>query len=238
MIVLPRKQCDRGARRRAPIGRILGAGVALSTLTLAGTAGASAAAPSPLPGLSRALNNASSYQVDLTITGASSGKITGTVVVLRHDGKNSAHLILHAPPGSGTMTSLDAVISGSRVCIKQGPSPSAPYQCVTSPAAAARINLDPSATFQRAGVSTTFTPAKPKMVLGQQCSGYTFTVTSKGARAHGILYVNPTNGRPREEDVTTTAAASTTGKTTTVKTIAIWSNYDDPALTIPTVPAA
>ncbi len=59
MIVLPRKQCDRGVRWRAPIGRILGAGVALSAL--AGVAGASAAAPSPLPGLSRALNNASSY---------------------------------------------------------------------------------------------------------------------------------------------------------------------------------
>jgi len=236
MIVLPRKQCDRGVRWRAPIGRILGAGVALSAL--AGVAGASAVAPSPLPGLSRALNNASSYQVDLTITGASSGKITGTVVVLRHDGKNRAHLILNAPPGSGTTTSLDAVIAGSRVCIKQGSSPSAPYQCVTSPAVAAQINLDPSATFQRAGVSTAFTPAGSKIVLGKMCNGYTFTVTSKGARAHGILYVNPTNGRPREEDVTTTAAASTTGKTTTLKTMAIWSRYDDPTLTIPTVPAA
>lgn len=234
MIVLPGKQCDRGARRRALIGRILGAGVALSTL--AGAAGASAAAPSPLPALSKALNNASSYQVDLTIIGASSGPVTGTVVVLRHNGKNRAHLILHAPPGSGTTTSLDAVIVGSRVCIKQ--SPAAPYQCVTSPAVAAQINLDPSNTFQRAGVSTAFTPTKPKMVLNQLCSGYTFAITSKGVRAHGTLYVNPTNGRPREEDVTTTGASSTTGKTTTLKTMATWSRYNDPTLTIPAVPAA
>jgi len=234
MSVLPSKQCDRGVRRRTLIGRILGTGVALSTL--ASAAGASAASPSPLPGLSRALNNASSYQVDLTITGASSGKVTGTVVVLRHNGKNRAHLILNAPSGSGTATSLDAVIVGSRVCIKQ--SPSAPYQCVTSPAVAAEINLDPSNTFQRAGVSTAFTPAGSKIILGKLCNGYTFTITSKGARAHGTLYVNPTNGRPREEDVTTIATSSTTGKTTTLKTMALWSRYDDPTLTIPTVPAS
>ncbi len=236
MIVLPRKQCDRGVRWRAPIGLVLGAGVALSAL--AGATGTSAASPSPLSGLSTALNSASSYQVDLTITGASSGKITGTVVVLRHNGKNRAHLVLNAPAGSGAMTSLDAVVAGSRVCVKQ--SPSMPYRCVTSPAVAAQINLDPSNTFQRPGVSTTFTPAGSKVVLGKLCTGYTFTLTAKGAQAHGTLYVNPTNGRPREEDVVTTGAttgATTTGKTTTLKTLAIWSRYDDPTLTIPIVPA-
>jgi len=118
-------------------------------------------------------------------------------------------------------------------------SPSVPYQCVNSAAVAAQINIDPSATFEGAGGSTTFTPARAKVVQGVLCNGYTFTLTtSAGARVHGMLYVNPSNGRLREEDATTTIKSTTTGKNVPATTVAIWSNYNSSALTIPTVPAA
>jgi len=113
-------------------------------------------------------------------------------------------------------------------------SPSVPYRCVNSAAVAAQINIDPSATFEGAGRSTTFTPARAKVVQGV----LTFTLTtSAGARVHGMLYVNPSNGRPREEDATTTIK-STMGKNVPATTVAIWSNYNSSALTIPAVPAA
>jgi len=201
---------------------------------------AHAAAPSPLPLLSQALNGVARYQVDLTIRGASTGTITGTVVVVRKDGKNQAHVTLTTPAGSGATTTVDAVVAGARVCVKQAAGQ--PYQCITSPTVAAQINLDPSSTFQRAGVSTHFTPAGTKVVLGKLCTGYAFTLTSTSVRAHGTLYLNATNGRPREEDVTTTATtaatATTPAKTVTATTTALWSRYDDPTLTIPAVPAS
>ncbi len=225
---------------RARVSRRALGGFALAAALLAGAVGAPAAhaaTPSPLAALSQALRSATSYQVNLTVTSASTGPITGTVVFVRGKSGPEAHVMLMTS-ATGTPTKIDAVIVGSRVCVKL--TPAMPYRCQNSPSAAAQLNLDPSATFVRAGRSTTFTPTQPKQKLVQNtlCDGYRFTTTASGAHAHGTIYLNHNNGRPREEDVTTTAVSATTGKTITAQTTAIWVNYNSKTLTIPTIPPA
>jgi len=223
------------ARRGRVSRRALG-GSSLAAALLAGAVGAPAAhaaTPSPLAALSQALRSATSYQVNLTVTSASTGPITGKVVFVRGQSGAEAHVML-TTSATGTPTTIDAVIVGSRVCVKL--TPATPYRCQNSPSTAAQLNLDPSATFMRAGRSTTFTPTKPKLVQNVLCNGYLFTTTASGVHAHGTIYLNPGNGRPREEDVTTTAVSATIGKTITAQTTAIWVRYNDKTLTIPTLP--
>jgi len=184
---------------------------------------ARAAAPSPAMTAARALIAAHSYR-ETTVSDI--GKTT--VVVVRH---GSAVRIDTRMTTSGVTT--EYVDTGQHICMRIATSP---WTCTSDSHAKDYSNLsivvgplggDP----QEGGAH--YTAAGTQMRQGQACQRYTYmTTTNTGStRVTGklTLWLAAATRRPVELD----DQSSLTGFSTT-----IWSNWNDPHLTTPAVPAS
>lgn len=214
------------ASRRIAAG-VAGLGL---VVTLAGGTSVSAASPSPVTRLAHALTTLTSYRVKVTVSTNKISSSTLTIDVVRNGKSTSAHLTGSVTASTGTQH-LDAVIAGSKVCIKIGSARS--YQCVSNPQIAAQLNADPSVALTKASKTTTYssTPST-KMINGVSCDGYAFKGTQSGFVVSGMLFIQHSSGLPCEDDVLATGKAA--GVSTTATTKAVWSQFNEP-LTIPSI---
>ncbi len=212
----------RSLSRRLTAG-ILGLGVIAALI--AGTP-ASAAGPSPIPRLSHALKGLTSYRVDVRV---SSGKVSSSTLridVVRAGKSTSAHLTGTVTAASGTQT-IDAVIVGSKVCVKIG---NAAYRCISNPQIAAQLNQDPSLSLTQASKTTTYRTVAPVNFNHVSCDGYASKSTQGRVAVSSTLYIQHTTGRPCKVDVITSGKVS--GVSANAETVATWSLYNE-SLTIP-----
>lgn len=192
-------------------------------------------AASPVPGLRSALVRATNYQLDLSVStgGGTASATKGTIVAVRKGGTFQLYLHLTVTAAGQTQTVI-ATVAGSKVCIRV--SAGGTYQCQTNASLARQLaSVNSVSNFNSA---TTFTPlAQTKSVTingsPQACSAYALASSTRGARTQGTIYVLPATGQPCEFDATTRVTVS--GQSVTATTTAVWSRFNDPSLTIPSI---
>jgi len=206
---------------------LLGVGLALA----AGPAAVPVAhaASSPLPAIARALNSATSYQIDITQTDHNAARPNerAVIVVVRKGKLVGVHLtVQYTKPTAGQSPYTEIVANGSKTCERNGAH--AAFKCLTDPSVAAFVAAlaNPLSSLHDDGA--VFTAAAAKSVGGRSCAGYAFRAKS-GARDSGTLYVERT-GRPCEIDGTT---GSSSGASSKGRAVGIWSRFGDATLTIP-----
>lgn len=95
----------------------------------------------------------------------------------------------------------------------------------------ATIEGDPSVALKGA----TLTPAGMKVIGGEACDGYAYTMTVNGVAATGTLYVARATHLPCERDATATRPSPMGNGWVALTTITRWGHFGDPGLTIPGV---
>ncbi len=226
---------DRGGRTIRLAGSATA--VAIVAILAAGTivspARAAVPAASPVPALRSALANATNYQLDLKVStgGGTASTTKGTIVAVRKGGAFQLYLHLTVTAAGQTQTVI-ATVAGSKVCIRV----SKTYQCQTNANLARQLSGTNSVS--SFNTATTFTPlsgTKSVTVNGspRTCSAYALTSNTRGARTQGTIYVLPSTGQPCEFDATTRVTVS--GQSVTATTSAVWSRFNDPNLTLPSI---
>lgn len=188
-----------------------------------------------------AMTSAQSYKLvsDSTVNGGASTRIT--IVSVRHGNLFLRYMATDTTIGAKHMIG-QLVFTGTHVCYRQ--SSAGAWNCrmpaTTVASYAAASSMDPR-TLAALGVhmSIQMAPAGSKVVQGQMCMGYSITSTTTSSytiTTHGTYWRNTATGRPVEMD---TAGAYSLGSTkNTIASKVVWSNWNDPTLTIPTVPAS
>jgi hypothetical protein len=88
------------------------------------------------------------------------------------------------------------------------------------------------------GLSQRYVSAGRQTKQGQSCLGYRFSFTMSGLRGQGTLWIARATALPVEEDTVSTLTLQSGAPPLVVRTTQRWSRWNDPRLTIPTVPAS
>lgn len=245
-----------GRARRA----LITATLPLAAVALAGAPPASAAGIDPLPAVAQALSGVSRYQVTVTFTttgrgrrptgpprtgnrtrrgaglGLGFGSQTRTIVAVRKGIVFEDYIVIEGRNASGQATTTDLIVYGTKTCTRASGARS--YTCQTAQSSFA-FNLDPTGEFAAGAGSTTFVRAASKTIGGQTCDGYAYQNTAQATTTKGVVYIARKTHLPCEQDATVTRrfASGGTSTTFTQKTATVWSRFNDPKLTVPSVPA-
>ena len=127
-------------------------------------------------------------------------------------------------------TLLEVVLVGNRLCTRT--SHHAHYDCVTDLSRAFVFGgrLNPLEVYGLTpGGANTFARTASKVIAGQLCNGYAFIDRYASNQARGTIYVRQSTDLPCELDATSTNGTSMA----TLK--AIYSHFNDPHLSVPTI---
>jgi hypothetical protein len=217
---------------------ILGAGTVTMPVARATTA------PAPIPAMEQAIAGATRYQL-ATATSAI-GEVppfTTTNIVVGNGAAMRVYGVFVAKK-NGKTARADEYITGTKVCTRLG---TPHFSCKNAPSDAAKAikSLDPARLLIRPDVTLRVTPGAAKMVQGRTCDGYTLTGRfNTGETSTSMLYVMHGSSLPCELDgtiqvkLTNTDSNGKRTKTYTGKLQWIWSRFNDPSLTIPSIPGS
>jgi hypothetical protein len=226
------------ARRLALLGAACSVVIALSGLVSAPAA--HAAAPPFLGAMARALARVHGYQLTAhtTSAGYAGGPITattaGTVVGW---GKTLRLHLTTTMQRADQVSTLEEVFTGTHLCVRA--SVGSAWSCSASPSSTlARLQgADPAQMAQAFGLSQSYVPVGQHTRQGQACTGYQFSFTVSGLRGQSTLWIARATSLPVEEDTVSTLALRTGTPPLVVRSTQLWSHWNDPRLTIPSVPA-
>lgn len=95
-----------------------------------------------------------------------------------------------------------------------------------------RLTADPSTSLQGAH----FTRAAARVIGGQACDGYSYTLQDSRGTSSGTIYVARSTGLPCEQNATLSRQSPLGSGAITTETITLWSRFDDTGLRVPAVP--
>jgi len=203
---------------------------------------ARAAVPPVVARLQQVMDTAHSYRQTMVLT--SSGGPTGAstiridLVAVRHGNALEEYLRMTQQQAKGATTTIEMVSGAKHTCIKL--SSAAPWNCRMGSMASLIGTANVLSSSLLKGV--TITPLGSKDVLGQSCDGYqVVSRPGQGTSSIGTMWIAQSSGRPVEElGSSTTSIPVAAGKSLTTKSsfMVTWSQWNDPSLTIPSVPGA
>jgi hypothetical protein len=223
--------------------------VLVITLVASSPPFASAAPPTPIAQAAQALGHAQSYRADLVTTYRSSPSEsvytnTTTVVAVRHGKAWALYIVQTMPGASGHTTMKETVDTGVQACTRLTGRTGA-WDCHPTSLVRRDIDAEYSSFTQppAAGFYTGAAPLGRKMVRGQRCVGYRKILSQTAASGHTMrdvltLWVTAAAPRMVEQDITATLSLGHGHALLTAATTLSWSNWNDPTLTIPSIPAS
>jgi len=221
---------------------LLGAPALLSPST-ARASRTQAAIPPAYMQMLNAMASAQSYK--LVSDSTSNGSIVTHMEFVSARYGNIVKRYITSDTRTGARHTIDQLVfTGTHLCIRQSDAGAwncrAPAATVAAYAAAYAAMVDPRA-MEALGVRMRIqlSPAGRKVVQQQLCTGYSITSTTTSSytiTGHGAYWLNAVTGRPVEMDTVNTYTLSGKGNTLTQQLV--WSRWNDPSLTIPTVPAS
>jgi hypothetical protein len=201
---------------------------------------AQATTPAFLRQMARALARTRSYQ--LTIQTASSGygtpiTATNTAAVVRRGQSLRLHLTT-TTKRAGQVSALEEVFTGTHLCVRT--SARGAWSCSALPRSTlARLQgADPAHMAQTLGLGQRYVPVGRHTKQGQACLAYRFSLTARGLRGQGMLWIAQATALPVEEDMVSSVSLRSGAPPLVVRTTQRWSRWNDPRLTIPSVPAS
>jgi hypothetical protein len=136
------------------------------------------------------------------------------------------------------VSTQEAVLTGTHLCTRA--SGRNAWSCSASAGSTlARLQgSDPDQLAAAFGLSQRYAPAGRQLRQGQPCLRYRFSLTARGLREQGTLYIARATGLPVEEGTVATLALRPGAPPLVVRTTQRWSRWNDPRLSIPSVPAS
>jgi hypothetical protein len=227
--------------RRRSIRRLaLLSGALIALCGLAGAPAARAATPPALSQMAQALARVRGYQVTTQSTSAGYGSplsvaSAGTVV---GQGKTLRLDVTTTMDRAGQVSTTEVVFTGAHLCLRSHGQHA--WSCSAAPSGMlARLqSTDPAQMAKALGLSQRYVPAGRQTKQGQPCMTYRFSFTTSGLHGQGTLWIARATALPVEEDTVSTLALRTGAPPLVVRTTQRWSRWNDPRLTIPSVPAS
>lgn len=201
-----------------------------------------AAVPPVVARLQQVMATAHSYRQTMVLTstgGPASASLTRMdVVAVRHGKVLEEYIRMTQQRAKGAANIIEMVSGAKHTCFKL--SSAAPWNCSMGSMASLAGSANVLSSSLLKGV--TITPLGSKDVLGQSCDGYQIvTKLGQGTSSSGSLWIAQSTGLPVEElGSSTTTLSISAGKSLTTKSgfTVTWSQWNDPRLTIPSVPGA
>jgi hypothetical protein len=139
---------------------------------------------------------------------------------------------------AGRVSTVEEVFTGTHLCtrtIGRGA-----WSCTALPGSALTQlqSTDPAQLATAFGLSQRYTLAGRQTRQGQPCLRYRFSLRARGLREQGTLWVARATALPVEEDTLGTLALRTGTPPLVMRTTLRWSRWNDPRLSIPSVPAS
>lgn len=183
----------------------------------------------------RHLSSTHSYrQVStLIITAGSKSPIsvTGTTIVLIRNG-NRTRVYLASTDAKGTAVA-ETVDTGTRICTRSTTTPS--WSCHSGHSISDNYSHGVDLTVAY-GEHLWVTPLKAQMKWSQMCLAYALSNHTTALPIIGELWIAAASKYPVERDITLTQSYE--GRSSSGASRTVWSNENDPNLTIPDVPAS
>jgi hypothetical protein len=201
---------------------------------------ARAATPSVSSQVAHALAREHSFQMTMQIATSGAGQHiteTSTAIMVRR-GTTLRLDIAIALRRADRMSTVEEVFTGTHLCART--SGGGAWSCGALPGSALAhlqvTNLDQlAAAF---GLSQQYEPAGQETRQGQPCLRYQFSLSARGMREQGTLWVARATPLPVEEDMVGTLAPRTGAPPLVMRTTLRWSRWNDQRLSIPSVPAS
>jgi hypothetical protein len=227
--------------RRQSVRRLaLLSGAVLALCGLLGAPAARAVTPPALSQMAQALARVRGYQV--TMQSASAGysspiSVTSAGTVVGR-GKTLRLYVTTTTHRAGQVSTLEEVFTGAHLCLRSRGQRA--WSCSAAPSSMlARLQgADPAQMAKALGLSQRYVPAGRQTKQGQTCTGYRFSFSVSGLHGQGTLWIARATGLPVEEDTVSTLVLRTGAPPLVVRTTQHWSRWNDPRLTIPSVPAS
>ncbi len=210
---------------------------ALVTIVSVPAARASAAVPAPFLAYQQTLAALHSYRETATsvlVDKDGSRTALSTAVVVRRGGRMRVYIRAITPISPTGTLLIEEVGTGSHLCRRDG-GEGYPWSCTrpdtlsptfpSTPSAIHRIDADLHVRFLGMG-----------MREGQRCSVYALRGSSATFHSTGTIWIARATSYPIEQDSTFVITAA--GQTTIDRMRTVWSDENDPNLTIPNVPAS
>jgi hypothetical protein len=162
---------------------------------------------------------------------------TSTAIMVRRGTTLRLH-ISATTRRAGRLSTVEEVFTGTHLCTRT--SARGAWSCTALPGSAL-THLESADTAQLAaafGLSQRYAPAGGQTRQGQPCLRYWFSLSARGLREQGTLWVVRATALPVEEDTVGTLALRTGAPPLVVRTTLRWSRWNDQRLSIPSVPAS
>jgi hypothetical protein len=190
--------------------------------------------------VAHALARAHSFQVTMQIAGSGAGQSiseTSTAVMVRRGTTLRLH-ITATTRRAGRVSTVEEVFTGTHLCTRT--SGRGAWSCTAPPGSALTQlrSTDPAQLATAFGLSQRYAPAGRETRQGQPCLRYRFSLSARGLREQGMLWVARATALPVEEDTAGTLALRTGTPPLVVRTTLRWSRWNDQRLSIPSVPAS
>ena len=189
--------------------------------------------------MAQALARMHGYQITTHTTSAGPSSplvLTSTATVVRRGQTLRLH-VTTTMDRAGQVSTQEEVSTGTHMCLRT--SVRSAWSCSAASSTLTRLqHLDPNQLAQALGLNQQYVPAGQHTKQGQPCTGYRFTLSVGGLHGQGMLWIARGTALPVEEDTVSTLALRTGTPALVVRTTQRWSRWNDPHLTIPSVPAS
>ena len=198
-----------------------------------------ATTPLVLRQMAQALARMHGYQITTHTTSAGPSSplvLTSTATVVRRGQTLRLH-VTTTMDRAGQVSTQEEVSTGTHTCLRT--SVRSAWSCAAASSTLSRLqHLDPNQLAQALGLRQRPVPAGQHTKQGQPCTGYRFTLSVGGLHGQGMLWIAHGTALPVEEDTVGTLPLPTGASPLVVRTAQVWSRWNDPRLTIPSVPAS
>lgn len=224
----------------------IGIAAALTLVTAASDGARGAALPPQLQQTALAMDAVHSYKVteDVTSSGAAGSALSDAhieVVFVSKGAVDQSHVTITVRSGKSNQVFLEVVTTPTRSCARgllfamfsTKKSDPKKWDCGKDAQSAGSSAPNGSSIMKTLG-GFTLHPLGRQTVQGQLCDGFTVAKKTKGDTQTGKLWVSAASHLPIEVDLLE-VKVDASGKKSSDKNKTVFSNFNDPALTIPTI---
>jgi hypothetical protein len=139
---------------------------------------------------------------------------------------------------AGQVSALEEVFTGTHLCVRTSGRRAWSCSAVSRSTLARLKGADPARMAQALGLGQRYVPVGRQTKQGQACLAYRFHLSASGLRGQGTLWIARATALPVEEDMVSSVSLRSGAPPLVVRTTQVWSRWNDPHLTIPSVPAS
>jgi hypothetical protein len=139
---------------------------------------------------------------------------------------------------AGQVSTLEEVFTGTHLCLRTSGRSAWSCSAALSSTLARLKGADPAQMAQALGLGQRYVPVGRQTKQEQACMAYRFNLSASGLRGQGTLWIAQGTALPVEEDMVSSVSLRTGAPALVVRTTQRWSRWNDPRLTIPSVPAS